>query len=262
MRISSRAVSAGQRVRLPKRTARREMRRPRAGNPAPEIFLWSRLAIWSAAMFSFFVFVPNRHPRAAVWDDPKLTHDLGAITDVWARWDSVWFLRIAEHGYGSAEGAAAAFYPLYPAAVSLLGRVLFGHYVLAGILVSLAASFASFLLLYRIAEAHLGAEGARRAVLYLAVFPMALFLQAVYSESLYLLLTLAAFLLAERRRFLGAGVVAGLALLTRSAGIALLPALVLFAWQAPRRERALASLLVAPAIFAVYPLLLWQQTGD
>src|ERR1044072_9007102 len=159
MRISSRAVSAGQRVRLPKRTARREMRVPRARNPAPEIFLWSRLAIWATALFSLFVFVPNRHPRAAVWDDPRLTHDLGAITDVWARWDSVWFLRIAEHGYGSAKGAAAAFYPLYPATVALLGRVLFGHYVLAGVIVSLAASFVSFLLLSRLAR---GPRRARR----------------------------------------------------------------------------------------------------
>ena len=238
------------------------MRLPRAGNPAPEIFLWSRLAIWAAALFSFFVFVPNRHPRAAVWDDPKLTHDLGAITDVWARWDSVWFLRIAEHGYGSAKGAAAAFYPLYPAAVALLGRVLFGHYVLAGILVSLAASFASFLLLYRIAEERLGADGARRAVLYLAVFPFALFLQAVYSESLYLLLTLAAFMLAERRRFLAAGAVTGLALLTRPTAAALLPALALLAWHERDRVRALASLAVAPLLFAAYPLYLWIAEGD
>ena len=141
--------------------------------------------------------------------------------------------------------------------------MLFGHYVLAGILVSLAASFASFLLLYRIAEKRLGADGARRAVLYLAVFPMALFLQAVYSESLYLLLTLAAFLLAERRRFLAAGAVTGLALLTRStAGIALLPALALLAWHERDRGRALLSLAVAPPIFAAYPLLLWIAEGD
>lgn len=44
-------------------------------------------------------------------------------------------------------------------------------------------------------------EGARRAVLYLAVFPMTLFLQAMYSESLYLLLAIAAFVLAKRGRF-------------------------------------------------------------
>jgi hypothetical protein len=259
-------VSAGQRVREP-RTARRELRlphggRPRAANPAPEIFLWSRAAIWAAALFALFVFVPNRHPRAARWDDPSLTHDLGAVTDVWARWDSVWFLRIAEHGYNAASGAASAFYPLYPATVAVLGRALFGHYVLAGILVSLAAALGSFLLLHRIAEERLGADGARRAVLYLAFFPFALFLQAVYSESLYLLLTLAAFTLAERRRFLAAGAVTGLALLARPTGVALLPALALIAWQERDRLRALASLAVAPVLFAAYPLYLWRAEGD
>jgi hypothetical protein len=255
-------VSAGQRVRSPKRTARRELRLPRASNPAPEIFLWTRAAIWAAALFSLFVFVPNRHPRAGVWDDRSLTHDLGAVTDVWARWDSVWFLRIAEHGYDSASGAAAAFYPLYPGAVSVVGWALFGHYVLAGILVSLAAAFGAFLLLYRVAEGRLGADGARRAVLYLALFPFAFFLQAVYSESLYLLLTLAAFVLAERGRFLAAGAVTGLALLTRPTAAALLPALALLAWQERDRVRALASLALAPVIFAAYPLYLWRAEGD
>ena len=255
-------MSAGQRVRLPKRTVRRELRLPRAWNPAPEIFLWTRAAIWVAALFSFFVFVPNRHPRAGAWDDPSLTRDLGAFTDVWARWDSVWFLRIAEHGYDSASGAAAAFYPLYPGAVSVAGWVLFGHYVLAGILVSLAASFAAFLLLHRVAEERLGADGARRAVLYLAVFPFAFFLQAVYSESLYLLLTLGAFVLAERRRFLAAGAVTGLALLTRPTAAAVLPPLALLAWRERDRLRALASLAVAPLLFAVYPLYLWRAEGD
>jgi hypothetical protein len=239
-------VSAGQRVR----------------EPPTEIFLWTRAAIWAAALFSLFVFVPNRHPRAARWDDPSVTHDLGAVTDVWARWDSVWFLRIARHGYDAASGAASAFYPLYPGTVGLLGRVFFGHYVLAGILVSLSAAFGSFLLLHRVAEQQLGADGARRAVLYLAVFPFALFLQAVYSESLYLLLTLAAFALAERRRWPAAGVVAGLALLTRPTGAALLPALALLAWRERRRARALASLALAPLLFAAYPLYLWQAEGD
>src|SRR4029077_15527899 len=116
--------------------------------------------------FALFTFQPNRNPFAYRWDDPNLTHDLGAITDVWARWDSVWFLRIAEHGYNAASGAASAFYPLYPATVALVGRAFFGHYVLAGILVSLSATLGAFFLLHRIAEERLGADGARRAVLY------------------------------------------------------------------------------------------------
>jgi hypothetical protein len=255
-------VSAGQRLREPRIEASELPARPASRNPAVEIFVWSRAAIWAAALFALFVFEPNRHPLAAHWDDPSVTRDLGAFTDVWARWDSVFFLRIAEHGYEHLARSATAFFPLYPAAVGLLGRLLFGHYVLAGILVSLAAGLGSFVLLYRLAEGRLGAEGARRTVLYLALFPMALFLQAVYSESLYLMLSVGAFLLAERRRFLAAGVTCGLALLTRPVAIALLPALALMAWRSPDDRRNLARLAVAPAMFAAYPLLLWIQRGD
>ncbi len=262
VRIIVHSVSAPQRVRVRRRPARRELRLEWARNPVPELFLWTRAAIWAVALLAFAAFEPNHHPRVARWDDPSVTRDLGWVTDVWARWDSVFFLRIAEHGYDAASGAAAAFYPVYPLAVGGLGRVFFGHYVLAGIAVSLLASLGAFLLLHRLAEERLGAEGARRAVLYLALAPMAAFLQAVYSEALYLLLTLAAFALAERRRWLPAGVLAGVAVLTRVAGIALLPALVLLAWRSPDRRRALASLAAAPVLFAAYPLYLWQRLGD
>lgn len=220
------------------------------------------MAIWVGVVLAFLLFEPNRHPLADRWDRPELTHDLGLVVDVWARWDSVWFLRIAEHGYGSAEEATAAFYPLYPLLVGGLGRVLLGHYVLAGVVISLAAALGSFVLIHRLAEAKLGAKGASRAVLYLAVFPFTIFLQAVYSESLYLLLALASFVLAERGRFLGAGAAAGLAWLTRPLGVALLPALALIAWRSTRRGPALLRLGAAPVLFALYPLWLWWRVDD
>jgi Mannosyltransferase (PIG-V) len=227
-----------------------------------EIWLWSRAAIWATAIFALYTFRPSRNPLAYKWDDPKLTHDLGAFTDVWARWDSVWFLRIAEHGYHSGSNADTAFYPLYPLTIAGLGRVLAGHYVLAGLLISLAASLGAFYLLHRLAEERLGADGARRAVLYLAVFPMSLFLVALYTESLFLLLALAAFLLAERNRWLSAWTVTGLAMLTRIAGVALVPALLLMAWRAPDRRRALAGVAVPAVLFAAYPAYLAGVRGD
>jgi hypothetical protein len=250
-------VGVGQRLRED-RAARRDLRVEGARSPAVGIFLWSRAALWLAAVFSFLWFEPNRHPNAARWDSPLL-HDLGYATDIWARWDSVFFLGIAEHGY---DKASAAFGPLYPGLLWILGPVFFGHDVIAGTVVSLAAAFAAFVLLYRIAERRLGADGARRTVLYLALFPTALFLQAVYSESLFLLLALAAFVLAERRRFAGAGIAAGLAILTRVVGVALLPALALLAWRGRDRGRAFAGLALSLPVAAVYPLLLWRQVGD
>jgi hypothetical protein len=245
-------VVAGQRVE--QRPGAKALPPWRSGaRSAIEIFVWSRLAIWLAALIALLTLEPMRNPKAGRWDDPSLTHDLGSVTDVWARWDSVHFLRVAEHGYTSAE---AAFYPLYPGLVAALGRASGSHFVLAGIVVSLATCLASFVLLERLAEERLGADGARRAVLYLALFPTALFLQAVYSESLFLLLSLAAFMLAERRRFGWAGVVVGLALLTRPTALALVPPLVLIA----RRESW--RLATALPFLVVYPVLLWRDAGD
>jgi hypothetical protein len=250
----SRAVGAGQRL-VENPPSRPDLRLERTRNPAPELWLWSRLALWAAAVLAYLWFEPNRHPQASRWDSP-LIHTWGYGLDVWARWDSVFFVRIARHGY---DAASAAFYPLYPGLVALAGRALGGQYVLAGVLVSLAACLGAFVLLYRLAEEKLGAAGGYRTVLYLAVFPTAIFLGAVYSESVYLLLCVAAFVLAERRLFLAAGAVAGLAILTRVTGVALLPALAVLAW--PDR-RALAKLGVALPIAAVYPLVLWQQLGN
>ena len=132
----------------------------------------------------------------------------------------------------------------------MLGRGFGGQYVLAGVVISLVACLGALALLYRLAEEKLGAGGGYRAVLYLAVFPTAVFLGAVYAESLYLLLCVAAFVLAERRLFLAAGAVAVVDP-TRVTGLALLPALALIAW--PDR-RALARLAVAIPVAAVYPL--------
>jgi hypothetical protein len=117
-------------------------------------------------------------------------------------------------------------------------------------------------LLYQLAERRLGADGGRRSVLYLALFPMALFFQAVYSESLFLFFVLAAFVLAERNSFAAAGLVTGLAILTRAAGLALLPALAILAWRNRDRVRALGGLALAIPVAAIYPLVLWQQLDD
>jgi AcrR family transcriptional regulator len=69
------------------------------------------------------------------------------------------------------------------------------------------------------------------------------------------------FALAERGRLGWAAVAAGLAALTRAQGLALLPALALFAWRAERRARALATLVVPVALFLVYPVVLEAWIG-
>ena len=228
---------------------------------AIELFLWTRAAIWLAAIFVVALFDPVSGAFASVPLDPRWDIDIGWGVGLWSRWDSGWFLRIVEEGYVEPE-RTTAFFPLYPLLVKVVGTVLAGHFIFAGIAVSLAACAGAFVLLHRLSEPLVGDRGAFRAVLYLAVFPMALFLGAVYSESLYLLLAVGSFYAATRGRFLAAGLLIGLAILTRSAGVALLPAVGLIAWRSEERLGALLRLGVAPVVAAAWPLWLWWRFDD
>jgi len=224
------------------------------------VFVLSRIALWALAALTLLAFESKLNPARGRWDSDRL-HELGPLVDVWARWDSEWYLRIAEHGY-TWPSSTPAFPPLYPLVVGVAGRVLGGHYLLAGVLVSLAAAAVAFVLLHRLARAHLGDDASGRAVLYLALFPTSLFLGAVYAESLLLALALGAFLCAERGRLGWAGILAGLAALTRVQGLALVLPLALFAWRDVRRGRALVSGVLVPLLlFALYPIVLAVQIG-
>lgn len=227
--------------------------------PALRVFLWSRLALWAFAAATVLLFEDELNPRRGRWDSPRL-HELGAAFDVWARWDSDWYLRIAESGYDW-PSSTPAFFPLYPLLVGGLGRVLADRFLLAGVLVSLAACAAAFVILHRLVERRLGADVATRSVVYVALFPTSLFLGAVYGEALFLALAVATFALAERGRLGWAAVAAGLAMLTRAQGVALLPALALFAWRDADRRRGLALLGVPVAMALGYPLALEAWIG-
>jgi hypothetical protein len=223
------------------------------------IFLWSRLALWVVAAGTVLLFDDHLNPRRGPWDTARL-HELGAAFDVWARWDSNWYLRIAESGY-SWPSSTPAFFPLYPLLVAGVGRVLGHHFLLAGLVVSLAACAAAFVLLHGLVRERLGPLVARRSVLYLALFPTSFFLGAVYGESLFLALAVGTFVLAERGRLGWSAATAGLAVLTRAQGVALLPALAVYGWRSQHRGRNLALLGVPVAMFLVFPAVLEAWTG-
>ncbi len=130
-----------------------------------------------------------------------------------------------------------------------VGRLL-GDFPLAGVLISLASGAVAFEFLWRLALPRIGASGAMRTTLYLGLFPMSVFLSAVYTESLFLALCIGAFFLAERGHWTWASVAAGGTMLTRSIGLAVVVGLALLAWPSIRN---VAWLLLAPAIFAVFP---------
>jgi mannosyltransferase PIG-V len=244
----------------------------------------SRTAVLLVAIFAALSFGPASgglaRENADKFDDPALTHAFAdPVLAPLARWDSVWYLTIADSGYrpkASPRGghrpplapdmARTAFFPLYPLLVRGVGTVFGGSHaalLVAAYLVSLAAFLAALALLYRLTELELGRRLARPVVLLLAVFPAAVYFGAPYSESLFLLLAVGVFYAARTDRWGWAGACAGLASATRSAGLLLVLPLALIWWSSrPRRARNAAWLLLAPLGIMAYAAWLGLVEGD
>ena len=74
------------------------------------------------------------------------------LLSIWARWDGVWYLMIAQQGYGPKIGILQVFFPAFPGLVHVVGGALGGHYLLAGVLINrvlLLAAVAIFTQLVR-----------------------------------------------------------------------------------------------------------------
>lgn len=169
-----------------------------------------------------------------------------------ARWDSVWYLAIAQGGYGH-DTARTAFFPLYPLLIRGVGLAI-GSDVVAGVLISLAAFSVALALLYRLAQLELDGELARITVMLVAFCPMSYFFSAVYSESLFLALAVGCIWLARTGRWGWAGLLGGLAAAERATGITLIVPFVLLYLYGPRTERAPAfPLLGAPWLQRLLP---------
>lgn len=180
---------------------------------------------------------------------------------VWGRWDAVHYLDIATHGY---QGFDMAFFPLYPFLIRIVGA-LAGNHLVAGLLISNAAFFFGLLFLYKLLEHEYDRPVARRAIFYVSVFPTAVFFSAVYSESLFFMLTVASFYYMRAHRWWLAGAIGFFAALTRVEGVLLtIPFAIEWitsSWPALRhggRERAMAFVNLAPVALIVCGLLVYM----
>jgi Dolichyl-phosphate-mannose-protein mannosyltransferase len=182
----------------------------------------------------------------------------------WAHWDGAWYSEIATDGYGGRSPTSTAFFPLYPMLVRL-GISLGSGPALWGVVISLLATPVALFFLYRIAENLYDSRAARAATLSLAFFPTAFFLNAVYTEALFLALSAGSVWAAlVRRNLLLAGLLGSLAAATRNLGVILLLPL-LFEWLRYRREfglRGLAVVALVPAGLLEYAAFLWGRFGN
>lgn len=194
------------------------------------------------------------------------------FAETFAAWDSAWYLDIAQRGYVFREDAqsSVAFFPLYPLLIRAIASCFGGSeraFWVSAILLSYVSFFGALVLLHRLTERLLNdRDAARRAVLYAAVFPFSFPFTRIYTESLFLLLSVAAVWCAATSRWSFAGMCGALATVTRPNGILLAAPLLLMALQAPWTwpvfVRRVLPLLALPAALALYCTYVHALSGD
>jgi hypothetical protein len=200
---------------------------------------------------------PGQPPTDAGFPNPDLAPGWHMAVTALQRQDAQWFLRLATSGYSHGDNSAA-FFPAFPLAIRIVHSVPGIGPLGAGLLVANVCAFAALLLLHALTRFELGDAAARRAVLFTALFPTAFFLYAPYTESLFLLASVACFWCARRDRWVWAAAAGAVAAATRSIGIVLILALWVEVFAQYRRDRrpmlprfiAAGAVAIGPALYA------------
>jgi Gpi18-like mannosyltransferase len=215
----------------------------------------------------------------ALW---SVTGALPGLFEPWHRWDAPHYTDLAVFGYMADDpGTLSApgyqqvypgdldlyivFFPLFPWLVAGVNALL-GAPIASAFVVGTIASLFVAPMLYRLVAVDLSHRVALAAAAFLLVFPTAYFLHIGYTESLFLALAFGSLWLARTNRWWAAGILGGLAALTRVNGLVLVPALAVEAflqWRGHRRlEPAWLAIGLVGAGFAVYLALNLAVYGD
>jgi len=194
--------------------------------------------------------------------------------NIWSHWDGEHYVSLALGGYLQApDRVSPAFFPLYSLLLRFFSQLFGGPLSrealsLWGTVISLLLLPFAFYFIYDIAHQVLGKGVARGTVLALAFFPTTFFLNAAYTESLFLALSAGSlWAIRVRRNLLLACVLAGFASATRNVGIFLVVPL-LYEWikagglqERGGRWRGL-YLVLAPSGLMIYMGYLWVKFGN
>jgi Mannosyltransferase (PIG-V) len=191
-----------------------------------------------------------------------------SFISAWSRWDATYYARLATADSQPSLLYRTAFFPLQPLATRLVLPVVGGNGYVATMVVANVSFLAALLGIAALAHNDYDAGTARRAVLYLTLFPTALFTFAGYAESLFLALAIWCFVAVRHGWWWQAGVLGLLASMTRQMGLFLmLPVAYEYGargagWRLRQlRLDALWVMLIPTGLF-VFMGWLWITVGD
>jgi hypothetical protein len=174
------------------------------------------------------------------------------LLGVWSRFDTLWYLHIAAHGYDRPD--AVVFFPLYPGLIRLMSPVV--PPMAAALLISTVAAFLLFWGLQEllIVEKVSGLE--KKTVWLSACWPAGFILFAGYPESLLLALTIWCLWMGRRERWVWAAALGVAAALTKAIGVVVLVPLLAMSIR-QRKPISLVALMIPAVVIGYFAYLHW-----
>ena len=229
------------------------------------------LAVYAASRLFYLIsgsllayLVPTSSFQGVTLDVPS-----GSM-NIWSHWDGEHYVTLAMGGYlHPPDNVSPAFFPLYPLLLRSFAELLGGPItkealsVLAPLLSLVFLPFALYFIYYIALDAF-DERVAKGTVLILAFFPTTFFLNAAYTESLFLALSAGSlWAIRVRKDLLVACVLAALAAATRNVGVFLVVPLM-YEWikDVERFRWRGIYLLLAPGGLFAYMGYLWVRFGD
>lgn len=231
------------------------------------VFLTWRIFLFIPLLFASSI-IPYRqgYDYTNVW---KFTEPYSPVSSPllfpWANFDGVHYLSIAVNGYSNNQG----FFPFYPILTRIIATLFGGGepfgfaYFISGFLIANISFALSLFVLNKLVSLDFPKKVAWKSIIFLLIFPTSFFFGSLYTESLFLLLTLLTFYFARRKKWFYASAFGMLLSVTRLVGIAILPALI---YEFIKEEKKLSakalSLLLTPLGLISYALYNFWQFGN
>lgn len=146
---------------------------------------------------------------------------------MWVSFDGVHYFNLAHYGYASFyTGFLQAFFPVFPLLIAAASKV-FQSELTSGYLIVHLSLIGALWFLYKLVRLDYSKQIAANTILLLLIFPVSFFFGSFYSESFFLLVSVASFYFARKQNWFLACLLSGIASGTRVAGIFLVPAILL-----------------------------------
>jgi Mannosyltransferase (PIG-V) len=203
----------------------------------------------------------------------KLEHN--SLASELGRWDGTWYMQIATLGYPRhalhGQQTTLGFFPLFPLAIWLTIHAPGppNSAVIAGLLVSSLGGLVATVIVGRLATEWWGEATGRRATLLFCFFPGSVVFSMVYGEGLLIPLAAGCILALQHRRWVTAGILAGLATAVQPDAVVLVVVCAVCAvvelrrngWGSSEARRSLLAPVLSGAGIGAFAVFLWIWTG-